>query len=271
MIPNTPSRFRSWLLVLDGILVALLCVVLLAIFVPQLYERFTSRSRPRTGPIVGSASTEAAERGVAVQDIHISPPRWIERSGTWVIQVDQRDLESEKSIATSRTQYFRSRPTNAYVGPPEFRGIRGRATVNLIFFTDADSSGYLLFEKSVLIRGVYLSLESADPQDYILYDVVDTDSDDDGRLTHDDEAGLWISDLSGRDLRRITPEDLALSSFSYSADKRQVFVVGWEINPEISLEHRDQSLHVYDTITRRLERVPIETSLIERARSLLQR
>ena len=204
-----------WLLVMDGILILVVCIALLIRYIPEIYRRYSSRPPNVSGPIVGDKKSEAVEKGVAIQDIQLLPPKIIPRSGIRVIEIVQRDLEKEKRMTQhlmSISNYGESAP---YQGQPEFSRISGQSTVNLLLFSESNSNGFLLFNRQVLIRKAFVPRNPEDPQDYILFIVADRDSDGDGRLSSRDDQSLWVSDLYGQELNQVTPDSLLFESFSF--------------------------------------------------------
>ena len=152
-------------------------------------------------------------------------------------------------------------------------GLADRATVNLLFYSEDDPEGTLLFDREVWVQGAEIPGEPDGSQDCILYGVVADDTNGDGRLNQPDDTSLWISDLQGRDLVRLTPDTLAVSTFSVSEDGACVFLTAW-INPgdsTVPREHWEQGVYVCDVKQKKLEVLPIDRSLFARARDLLQR
>ena len=264
------SKFR-WLLVLDGILVMLLCVVLLAMFVPEVYRRYTFKPRPR-GPVVGTRQEKATSEGKAIQDIDLTAPLRVPGTNVSVIEIKQRDLARAMEIPPSRrmsmsmSSAYRSRDY-------KFLGLSNSATtVNLFYFSDEDPEGYLLFDRRVLLQGVAFPTEPDDPRAYMLVRAITDDTDGDGRLTGLDDRSLWIADLDGRNCSRISTDGMTVKSMSFSPDRRRVFFVALRrpADRSIPAEHWDQSLLVYDVDSRELSDLSVTGKRIREARALLQ-
>ena len=268
--PVSESKWR-WLLIVDGILILILCVVLLTWFTPQVVRRFLHRPHIQRGPIVGEKVKEAASKGVAIQDIRLLPPRRMAQSGIWIVEIEQRDLVQERRLITVSMSDVPG--GGRYYDPSIFSGLHGRTTVNLLIYSEELPKGFLLFDQQVLIEHIMVPRLAEDPQDYILYDVVSRDTDGDGRLTREDDKGLWISDLDGRQLTQITPDSLALSGFSFGEGKRRIYIAAWKIPEDrgIPREHWEQAIYVFDIGRRSLDLVPIDPVNFQKARSLLQR
>ena len=200
------------------------------------------------------------------------PPKIIPRSGIRVIEIVQRDLEKEKQMTqhlVSISNYGESAP---YQGQPEFLRISGQSTVNLLFFSQSNPNGFLLFDRQVLIRKAFVPRNPEDPQDYILFLVADRDSDGDGRLSSRDDQSLWISDLYGQELNQVTADSLLFESFSFEENKRRIYIVASlkPSNNAVPREHWEQSLFIYDIDQKELSQLPIDPANLIKARSLLQ-
>ena len=267
------SKLR-WLLIIDGVLILFVCVMLLVLYTPQMLRLFRySVSRPpvTSGPIVGEAKTHAIEKGIAIQDIQLLPPRKIFRSGIWVVEIAQRDLKKEMQIKNI-TIAHRFSGDASYRNPSEFSRLLSRSTVNLLFFSENNPGGFLLFDQQVLIREILVPEHGEDPQDYMLYTVVVKDADSDGRLSSQDNQSLWISDLYGQGLTRVTEENLSVGGISFSENKRKIYIVA-SLNPNDKTVHREhwkQAVFIYDIKKRELKPLPIDPANFQKARSLLQ-
>jgi len=264
------SKLR-WLLVVDGVFVLLLCVVLLADFIPKLIWRYSLHERPIPGPIVGEKRQDASSRGMALQDIRLLPPRKLPKSDSWVVEIEQRDLQRERNMKQFMLQA--GNPVyGPYREPPAFGHISGQTTVNLLIYSKSDPDGFLLFDRQVLIGKVMVPVHPDDPQEYILYSVVLTDSNQDGRLSDADGQSLWISELDGRQLAQITPDSLVLDGFSFSRDKKQIYICAWKrpSEPLMPREHWEQGIYRFDVDRKQIEPIPIDPAHLAKARWLLQ-
>ncbi len=124
----------------------------------------------------------------------------------------------------------------------------GQPTVNLLFVSKNNPGGFLLFDQQVLIQKVIVPEHREDPQDYMLYTVVLEDADGDGRLSSQDNRSLWISDLYGQGLTRVTAENLSVDGVSFGGDKRKIYIVA-SLDPNdktVPKEHWEQTIFVFD-------------------------
>lgn len=79
-------------------------------------------------------------------------------------------------------------------------------TVNVMFLDGPDGPGRLLLDRAAYIRRLSHPADRSDSLlTWISYEIALTDTDRDGRLDEDDSAELYISDLHGRNLRRVLP------------------------------------------------------------------
>ncbi|MSS71830.1 MAG: hypothetical protein EXS64_10115 [Candidatus Latescibacteria bacterium] len=223
------------------------------------------------GPIVGEKKAEAVSKGLAIQDIQVNTPRRITKSGVWFVEIVQRDLQIPRDIRTVIRYQNLAYPIAVKPLPPYYT--EDPSTVNLLFFSDQGSDAHLLFDREVFIKFAEIPHDSADSQDYALYLVVRDDSNGDGRMNSEDNAGLWLSDLYGHNLKQITPDSLVVQSLSKSEDRKQIYMVV-RIKPKDRKEpreHWDQAIYMYGVEQKHLKPMLVDQTVLQKARSLLQR
>lgn len=148
--------------------------------------------------------------------------------------------------------------------------------VNIVFLAP-DGSGRLLLDRPALITELDYPRDGFDEdslQRYIAYRIVLEDSDDDGRLTEDDERSLYVSDLAGGGLRPVLPPTLRLRSYAAATDGRQMIVLALDSAGTAPGAHEDewrQRAFRFDLATGALEPFTALDSLAGTAGRILAR
>jgi hypothetical protein len=125
----------------------------------------------------------------------------------------------------------------------------GGALVNVMFLPPDGGPGHLLLDRPAHIQSMdfprehrRFSEEHVDSVPWITYAIAFEDTDQSGRLDHQDAAELYISDLDGGAFRRVLPTGLRVSSTQVLPD-RQILVLaldgrGSEHKPDDQLSQR---------------------------------
>ncbi|HET7585309.1 MAG TPA: hypothetical protein VFK13_10395 [Gemmatimonadaceae bacterium] len=114
--------------------------------------------------------------------------------------------------------------------------------VNVIFLAPGDSTARLLFDRPVLILWVSSPKDSTDSlQHWIAYDVVERDTNHNGKLDPQDASVLYLSDLDGTRLRRVLPDGWQLEDWSVEPAGNALDVLALPIPPDSS-DVRDDKL-----------------------------
>lgn len=87
---------------------------------------------------------------------------------------------------------------------------------NLLFFNRSTQASHLLTESKIIITSYTTNVLNAGPifSKSILYNIRDTDYNGDGKLEYKDPEQLFISDLDGKNLRKLSPANEALQSYT---------------------------------------------------------
>ncbi len=143
-------------------------------------------------------------------------------------------LDYERPTRIGDTPYLYSsvyvvdtRHTEAYLEAAESAGDVGMGLIgeriNVLFYDRQTRAVRPLLETSAAILEMRAPLFDDHRRDdvdqtFILYRIALRDTDGDGRVNDQDASRFYLSDLSGRDLRPITPDGLDLSSYWFDYD-----------------------------------------------------
>ena len=139
--------------------------------------------------IVGEKLEKAKEKGLRLQAIKIESPKLIESVDYWVLPFAQRDLDRPQASQV-RLPYWANLYAASY-GPFN----------NLFFYKYDGSDAHLLFDRKLLIA--MFAFPTTEKGRFIYYLVVEEDTNNDGRVYMDDKQHLYLSDLTGKNLRRL--------------------------------------------------------------------
>lgn len=214
---------RIWLV--NGILLLFALTVGIS---DRIQSYLHSRSARTTGPFVGQKLQDARSDSLALQDIMTTIPRRIGSTSYSFVALVSKDLERainlrayEQDQPASEIRLLRySDVTEA----AERNSLYGPGTVNLAFLSDDGSDIRLLTQQRACITSADIPQAGDTVQQFILYRIVFKDTNGDGRLTDRDQTELYISDISGRNLRRVAPESLAVQELVKSFRQRKLII-----------------------------------------------
>lgn len=104
---------------------------------------------------------------------------------------------------------------------------RGMSYSNIIFYRKKDGQSHLLLNKKAIISS-YEFLEKKEKGKpaarFWLYRIIENDTNGDKQLTYEDASIGYLSDLSGKNLRQITPNNTQLVNWSLVQSIGAIFV-----------------------------------------------
>lgn len=126
------------------------------------------------------------------------------------INVNTKDDMSIGDRITSKTEDYRKSSSGDSHFYAYNAGDRISGSITNLYFDDVDNkSQCLLTDKVLNINGVeYLrGLSKVIGKDYLIYNVYDQDTNNDGKLNGNDVLACYISNLNGKDFKKITPDN----------------------------------------------------------------
>ena len=104
----------------------------------------------------------------------------------------------------------------------------GANLYNLIFYNRKDGSSHLLLDKKAAIASFdILSQDQKDSEptlQRVLYRIIEVDTNEDGSLNNQDAVIGYLSDLSGKTLTQVTPNDTQLLSWQVDEASGSLFL-----------------------------------------------
>ena len=108
------------------------------------------------------------------------------------------------------------------------RSSRDRKNIyNLIFYSKKDASTNTLLDKKAIIKSFDLIEKKAigkPVKKFWLYRIIEKDTNIDGKLDYQDATIGYLSDLSGRNLQQITPDNTQLNSWNVVQSTGAIFL-----------------------------------------------
>jgi len=176
------------------------------------FTGFNSAEHER-GLIVGNAADVVRNLDISVQHLEYDRPTHIANSPYYYssVYVMDKDMpESVKDAISSAGDISR-----ALIG----------AQINVLFFKEDRSEVHKLLEHNGYIHKIGTPPNRSDGflQNYLIYHISLRDTNGDSRINQDDAMAYYLSDLSGKVLRQITPDSLQLSDYWFSSDYSEIY------------------------------------------------
>ena len=235
---------------------------------------------PRSEPAVRVAAEAAAPR-VAPRAIRYGAPVAVRGTTTRLVTVHHGKADQPEEPEAY----------GMYAADDYGRGSYGQdgPLVNVIFLAPGAPQGRLLLDRPAFISGLRYpaaeevgfrvvvpggSTEHDSLLTWISYEIADRDTNGDGKLSAEDQAGLHVSALDGTGLRRVLPEPFQLLSHAPAPDRRGIVILALEPpkgikNPEA--EQMRQRAFVYDLASGRLLPYPALEGAADRAARIVGR
>jgi hypothetical protein len=231
---------------------------------------FQYNSRPNYGPIVGKRLNDAKKDSLITQDIYTSIPRRIGKTNYSYVEIISKDLEKAIRISAFSDDERGISEMRA-ISESEERSWLSPGVTNIAFVNDNGKDTRLLIDNKCSIIRADIPLYGDTLQKYIIYRIVFSDSDGDGRLTYHDESNLFISDLNGLKLRQICPDSISVSQLIKSFRRNKIIFRGLYKPKDISIPKNDwrDQIFTYDLQKDTLELLLPNKTVLDLARRLL--
>jgi hypothetical protein len=134
-----------------------------------------------------------------------------EQSDYLMIPVQVKGGDNQSKILDSSSSYKRSNTT----------------LYNLIFYRKQDGDTHLLLDKKAIINSFHFIETKTPPQSPTrvwLYQIIDKDTNQDQELNQEDAVIGYISDLSGKNLQQVTPDNTKIINWVVVPSQNAVFI-----------------------------------------------
>jgi hypothetical protein len=243
------SKFLKIVWGINGVLILLAAIVgifMLSFYI--YYEIGEKRYEYNKGVIVDESKKEMKKLGFDVQHLLYDTPESIPFTDFYFSQVYVLDKEiPDKVLETIKRANDISRDW--------FGG-----TINIIFFNKRTEEVYTLINEFGFITTVdiprpysYSKENHNDIRNYNLYRIALEDTNGDGRINRKDKSAYYISDLSGKHLKRITPDGIDFYDYWIDRDNKNLIFFE-EVTSELSkdqygLNLKTRVLYTYNVET----------------------
>lgn len=231
------NKFIKFLVILNGTLLPILLFFALYQIAKEMAPK--KRKQQPQGVIVGKKLKEAKKDSVALQGLKYHSPYEIYNSENQLLEV-------------SLMSYDKAKMLNGYISKSNDYAGNFSNYVNVIFLDkDYNVIGSLLDKKASIDKiyfkqRVYNETEEEKDKTYknIAYLIGFEDTNKDGKLNFKDHHDLYLSDLSGKNLKKITHNiDIDKSEFINSNSQIFIHYKEREDTPE---EHKKVKFAIYD-------------------------
>ncbi|MFY0631889.1 MAG: hypothetical protein JXR05_16115 [Flavobacteriaceae bacterium] len=230
------NKFIKFLVILNGVLLPI--IMFYAIY-NITKDMFPAKEKVERGLIIGEELEEAKKDSVALQGLKYYYPNNLYNSTNQYLPISLLTYEEEKNLLKT------IRVSNDV-------GSHFLKYVNVIFLDkNYQTIGSLLDKKASIteIQPQYKSTgynnEEIDKTvKYIGYLIAFNDSNNDGKLNSSDNHDLYLSDLSGKNLKKVS-NDIDVKSFKYIKSNSKIFI---EYTARIDMreEHKKKKFAIYD-------------------------
>jgi hypothetical protein len=261
---------RIWLV--NGLLVLIVTVLFLS---DRIQNYWASRASRPVGPLVGERLKEARKDSLAIQDIITTIPRRIGATSYTYVALISKDLERAINISA-----YMEAESAENRGPALMRimteseeqnSLYSAGTINLAFISDDGSDTRLLTQQKAYVVRADIPRPGDTLQKFILYRIVFHDTNGDGRLTDRDEARLYISDLSGHNLRPVTPDSIVVRELVKSFRRGKLIFRGQSRPHDPTIPQKDwrEQVYTYDLGSGNLAELLPDEKVLDLARKIL--
>lgn len=254
------SRFIKILIIINGLIIPAFCCVLLY---KLLADYITSGSSPEESVIVGESLEQAKKDSVALQGISYGDPIPVYNSTNFYLPVSVKTYEEPKRVSKL-----------AYGNSMKFDDDYSDQHINVLFLDkDYKPIGKLLGKKASIseIRIGYNQYGRDEEVDKtvknIAYLIAFEDSNKDGRLNSDDDHDLYISDLEGLGLTRVTAKQEVVS-YDFVKSNSAILVKFKEKGSDRD-EHKNTRFALYDIAAKTLTPLADVHKSLEEIESIL--
>jgi len=230
------NKFIKFLIVLNGIL---LPIILFFVLFQLTKEFFPNKNHYPDGIVLGKKLEKAKKDSVALQGLKYYTPRSLYNSKNTYLPISLLTYNEEKEI-------------NKLASVANDIGDGLLKFVNVIFLDENYQVITSLLDKKASVLQIepqrknykYENQEVDKTVRYIAYLIAFEDSNKDGKLNAADNHDLYISDLNGKSLKRIT-DNIDITRFEFIKSNSQIFIkyTNRENGRE---EHKKQRFIIYN-------------------------
>ena len=230
------NRFIKFLIILNGIMLP----ILVGFGIYQISkEFFPKQNKEPSGVIVGEELLEAKKDSVALQGLKYYSPRYLHNSENKYLPISLLTYEEEKRI-------------NKLVSVANDIGDPLLKFVNVVFLDENYQVITSLLNKKASIFKIEpqrkdYKLERNEIDEtvkYIAYLIAFEDSNKDGKINSKDNHDLYLSNLSGKNLIKVT-ENINIDRFEFINSNSQIFIK-YTNRENIREEHKKQRFAIYN-------------------------
>jgi hypothetical protein len=230
------NKYIKFLIILNG---TLLPVILFFVLFQLTKEFFPKKNNFPDGIILGEELEEAKKDSVSLQGLKYYSPRDLYNSKNTYLPISLLTYEEEKSI-------------NKLASVANDIGDGVLKFVNVIFLDENYQVITSLLDRKASIlkvepqrKNYNLERDELDKTvKYIAYLIAFNDSNEDGKLNSADDHDLYISNLSGKNLKKVT-NNINIERFEFTNSNSQIFIK-YTSRENMTKEHKKQRFAIYD-------------------------
>lgn len=230
------NKYIRFLIILNG---TLLPIILFFLLFQLTKEFFPNNTNFPEGIILGKEFEEAKKDSLALQGLKYYSPIDLYNSKNKYLPISLLTYEQEKEI-------YKTASLANDIGDALLK------YVNVIFLDEDYQVITSLLDKKASILDIepqrksynYNNDELDKTVKYICYLIAFKDTNTDGKLNSADSHDLYISNLSGENLKKVT-SDISIDRFQFTNSNSQIFIK-YTNRENIREEHKKQRFAIYD-------------------------
>lgn len=239
------TKFIKTLIIINGILIP---AVLLIILVSFLISQFSHQSNYTPDPVMTENLITKDGDTLLAQGLLYYSPESIYNSTNLMIRVKPKTFKTPKSLYSGKNRYDGT--ANCIMeAPSDF-------CVNVLFL----DSGYNLMTRLVDRKAFIESIIIPSGNEYekvdttvknIAYLIAFEDTNNDKLIDCDDKSDLFISDLGGRNLTRVS-DNIDINDVKFINMHKELFISFTDRDDNIAEEHRIKRFAIYNIESKKL-------------------
>ena len=240
------SKFIKFIWAVNGVTIFIIAIFGLIYLIMEISPAlFHKEYEYNKGVIVEDKKSQSKKINIDLQHLLYDTPIQIQNSNYYYSTIHVVDKDLPKEVF------------DVIKGANDFNIDLLGGTINVIFFNQDESQVYPLLEDFGYISFMDVpryyrntNLSEQPERDYILYKIALKDTDGNGRINESDSSSYYITDLTGKNLQRITPSSLNLKLLDFLNDEKNEIlfeqVIKKEQKDELGLFLKTRYIYSYN-------------------------
>jgi len=234
------NKFIKALIIINGITIPIVLLTVFSLLIKEgINNRPTSNSDLNDGINIENKKVNGSGDTIALQGINYSAPKPIENSTNYYIAIETKTYEQPEIIYSANSKFKNIPPLRSEINTSK---------LNYIFLDKNLNCIGKLVNKKASIVGYPISENYNEKLDTtvhnLAYLISFSDSNNDGVLNELDHHDLYISNLSGANLTKVT-NNIEIEDYTFINNNSELFIT-YKENTNKKEEHKHKQFAVYN-------------------------